>query len=623
DDPTDEPSDDPTDEPSDDPTDEPSDDPTDEPSDDPTDEPSDYPTDEPSDDPTDEPSDDPTDEPSNDPTDEPSDDPTDQPSDDPTDDPTDEPTTEPTSSPTNSPTEAPTDAPTSYPTSEPTEEPTEVPTSEPTENPTTPPSESTTHSPKTHRPKKTTAPPTTAAPTTTATPTTEAPAPTTTTPTTNVPAPPTTSTPTVKPTSTPSPATPTSSPGKLCSTPKVTVSSIDVGTAINYNEDEAALKLIAISAKPSGGSYVAFHGNDGKAHVVSLDASDKVISGSNVAINVHDLADIHADDKGFVVLGTRDAQGGGTLNCGNPANLCGTAPSPAVPCYDMYLIRYENGAEKWATKLTSSSASLPPYSTSGSGPDAYMIWWYAHHGRIAYDGTNWASYFGAAISTSQGGCINIHQGDRMKIVSPTGAIVDSSNSFDWGCSHSGYERVVYDNRSKEFTGICKTDNNNRIKFPTSDTTIYPVNLAASNLGDIVLDQGSNGYWMTVSNGQSQNARVHLMHFNENKATDKDILLGGTKPNERACHLAAIGQGGLLAIWEGSSSGDDLYEGASRQMYIQVRSATDGAQVSDVVPVNGVKGNRYQAFREFPDGTVAYVAPGSSSTQLNVLRVSPC
>ncbi|CAK4189550.1 unnamed protein product, partial [Aphanomyces euteiches] len=258
----------------------------------------------------------------------------------------------------------------------------------------------------------------------------------------------------------------------------------------------------------------------------------------------------------------------------------------------MYLIRFDGGKESWATKLTDSSASLPPYSTSKTGRDVFMIWWYAHHGRIAYDGTNWAAYFGAAISTSEGGCINIHQGDRMQIVSPSGSLVQNANAFDWGCSHSGYERVVYDDRVKQFTGICKTDNNNRIKFPTSDATIYPVDLAASNLGDIVKDTAS-GYWMTVSNGQGNNAKVHLVHFSKSGASDKDIVLGGAMANERACHLASIGKGGLLAVWEGSSSGGDLSEFGSRQMYVQVRSPSDGAKISDVATVAGVKGNRYQ------------------------------
>ncbi|KAG4045511.1 hypothetical protein PC123_g19081, partial [Phytophthora cactorum] len=210
---------------------------------------------------------------------------------------------------------------------------------------------------------------------------------------------------------TPSTSTTTADNSKLCAKPRIQITDVDVGAAIEANEDEAALKLVAIAAIPGGGSRVAFQSGN-NIIVRELDADDKLVTSSPaVKVPLHDFADIHADKNGFVILGTRDAEGGGTLNCGNPSNLCGSAPSPAVPCYDMYMVRYDGTKESWATKLTSSSASLPPYSTGKTGPDVYMIWWYAHHGRIAFDGKNWAAYFGAAISTSEGGCINIHQGD--------------------------------------------------------------------------------------------------------------------------------------------------------------------------------------------------------------------
>ncbi len=44
-----------------------------------------------------------------------------------------------------------------------------------------------------------------------------------------------------------------------------------------------------------------------------------------------------------------------------------------------------------------------------------FTWWYMHEGRLATDGSNYAAYFGAAISVSQNGCVNIHQGDRMQL----------------------------------------------------------------------------------------------------------------------------------------------------------------------------------------------------------------
>ncbi|KAJ1554347.1 hypothetical protein HK096_003987, partial [Nowakowskiella sp. JEL0078] len=411
-----------------------------------------------------------------------------------------------------------------------------------------------------------------------------------------------------------------------CSLPTIKITEFDTSLNVNANEDEVSLNPIAVSGIPSGGSRVAFMGNDNLLHVVTLNSDDTINSS---VPSVHDFGDIYADDAGFVILGTRDAQGGGTLNCGNPANLCGTAPNPAVPCYDMYLIRfdYATKTETWATKLTDSSSSLPPYSTSKTGANVFFIWWYAHHGRISFDGTNYAAYFGAAISVSEGGCINIHQGDRMQVVSPSGKLLAGHNSFDWGCSHSGYERLVYDSRSNKFVMICKTDNNNRIAFAPNIDTIYPVDLWYSNLGNIALDS-SSGYWATVSNlqsGQKTNSDglsdVHLIHFTTG-VSDKDILIASAnKVNSRAPHLANLGSKFLLAGWETSTAVGDLNPtDTNRKMFVQVRDAANGADVSQVISVN-IKGNRYQEFKSFKDGSVAYASTGSQSTKIKILRVS--
>ncbi|RLN56986.1 hypothetical protein BBJ29_005077 [Phytophthora kernoviae] len=393
------------------------------------------------------------------------------------------------------------------------------------------------------------------------------------------------------------------------------------------SEDEVKLQVVAIASLPSGGSRIAFQ-SGGNVIVRELDKNDKLVSSSPaVKVPLVDFGDLHADADGFVLLGTRDAEGGGTLNCGNPSNLCGTAPNPPTPCYDMYLVRYDGSKESWSTKLTSSSSSLPPYSTGKTGADVYMIWWYAHHGRLAYDGSNWAAYFGCAISTSEGGCINIHQGDRMKVVDASGKIATNSDSFDWGCSHSGYERITYDTRKKGYASICKTDNNNRIMPPNNwEATIYPVDLAASNLGDIVQDgdASSKKYWATVSNGVGDNAAVHLIHFAIDAAASEDITLGGTDTNERAPHLAAIGKGGLLAMWEGSATGGDLVEGGDRTIYAQVLDASSGKSISDKVTVDSsVVGNRYQALKSFPDGSVAYLSKGKTDTSVQVVRFFGC
>ncbi|KAG7395179.1 hypothetical protein PHYBOEH_004160 [Phytophthora boehmeriae] len=423
----------------------------------------------------------------------------------------------------------------------------------------------------------------------------------------------------------------TSSSSGFCSTPRVRITEVDVGETVETSEDEATLQVVAIASLPSGGSRIAFQSGD-NVIVRELDSDDKLVSSTTaVEVPLVDFADLHADNDGFVLLGTRDAEGGGTLNCGNPSNLC-SAPSTAVPCYDMYLVRYDGSTETWATKLTSSSSSLPPYSTSATGEEVYMIWWYAHHGRLAYDGSNWAAYFGCALSVSEDSCINIHQGDRMKVVDSSGTVTSDTDSFDWGCSHSGYERITYDNRTDGYAMICKTDSNNRIMPPNDwDTTIYSVDLDAANLGDIVPDSdaSSKKYWATVSNSVSSsdadNARVHLIHFAMNAEASGDTILGGTDANERAPHLASIGDGGLLAMWEGSSTSGDLVEGSSdRTIYAQVLDASSGSAISEKVTVDSsVVGNRYQALKSFPDGSVAYLSKGTTDTSVQVVRFFGC
>eukprot|EP00644_Phytophthora_capsici_P019598 jgi/Phyca11/22018/fgenesh1_pg.PHYCAscaffold_405_\ len=123
---------------------------------------------------------------------------------------------------------------------------------------------------------------------------------------------------------------------------------------------------------------------------------------------------------------------------------------------------------------------------------------------------------------------------------------------------------------------------------------------------------------TVSNGNGDNAKVHLIHFALNAAASDDITLGGTDANERAPHLASIGSGGLLAMWEGSSSGGDLAEGSDRTIYAQVLDASTGKSISEKVTVDkSVVGNRYQALKSYPDGSVAYLSKGASDTSLQV------
>jgi hypothetical protein len=403
---------------------------------------------------------------------------------------------------------------------------------------------------------------------------------------------------------------------------------VDVGAPM-VADSGSGRAPIAISPLSSGGARLAWSGTDGRVHVAQLDASDH-LGGTALSLPAHDFQDLLADEGGGVVLLTREATGGGILGCGQPTNLCGTPPAPPVPCFDTYLVRFDGTAESWARKLTSSSATLPPYSTGPTGPNVFFTWWYDHQGRIVTDGTRYATYFGSAISVSQGGCINIHQGDRAVVVSRAGQVV--GGGFDWGCSHSGYERVAWDGSS--FTYVCKNDaptagKSGKVALAPSISPIVPVDLWYSDLGDVV-PAAAGSYWAALSDrraGQPASAAgladVHLVHFGQGAADRNLILASDPGLNDRGPHLASYGARRMLAAWETSSRAGELVAGdGSRRLFVQTLDRTTGAAEGAPLQV-GVVGNPYQELVAFPDGSVAYAARGSTSARVKILRVLPC
>ena len=167
-------------------------------------------------------------------------------------------------------------------------------------------------------------------------------------------------------------------------------------------------------------------------------------------------------------------------------------------------------------------------------------------------------------------------------------------------------------------------------FAPNMTTIYPVNEVNAELGAVV-KAGGGGYWLVLSNvrpGQSTTAPalddVHLVHTTTGMF-DKDVTLASDSGlNDRAPHLAPFGTNRMLAAWETSTQTDHLQQtDTTRKLYVQALNATSGATQSSPYYVSGVTGSRYQDFRSYPDGSVAYAARGSTGTKVKIVRVLPC
>jgi hypothetical protein len=233
-----------------------------------------------------------------------------------------------------------------------------------------------------------------------------------------------------------------------------------------------------------------------------------------------------------------------------------------------------------------------------------MIWWYQHHGRIASDGQNYAAYFCNAISVSENSCINIHEGDRMQVVDPSGTVLSGHDSFAGGCSHSWNTRIVWDPALGHFVTVCATDNQNRIARSPGYQTIYSSSdIGTLSLGNLVL-ASDGGYWVSVSDVGA----IRLLHFTSTSSTPDRTVMAGSSGFS---HLVPYGEGRMLVAWESGSS-----------MTAEVRSAADGSAIGTSFTI-GVTDHRYQDFKAFSDGSVAYPSRGSGAQAIRIARVLPC
>ncbi|WP_327001665.1 hypothetical protein OHA72_42060 [Dactylosporangium sp. NBC_01737] len=371
--------------------------------------------------------------------------------------------------------------------------------------------------------------------------------------------------------------------------PAVKVTDVTIGARVTgYGREGDTDPLpMAIAARPDGGSWLAWLGTDGKVHLGRLGCDDK-LTGTPTSFTGIDLQDVQADADGGVLLLTRKGScGGGTL--------CGGSSSP---CNTMHMIRFDNaGQQVWERQVTNLSGGRTGYDDG-----ARFIWWYQHHGRLAYDGTNYAAYFGVAITVKNGACVDIHEGDRMQVVGPGGAPVPGHDSFEVGCSHSWTTRIAWDPRVKRFAMVCATDNACRIAQPNPYRTVASGTCDGTLFGgDLVLAQ-TKGYWTAWSQGGT----ARLEHFTTG-ASDTRVTTGAKTAHP---HLVAYGATRMLLAWESGSA-----------MTAQVYDTGAGKTVGGTFTIDA-KDHAYQAFKAYADGSVAYAAAGGTATTIRIARVLP-
>jgi hypothetical protein len=368
----------------------------------------------------------------------------------------------------------------------------------------------------------------------------------------------------------------------------VTVTEVDLGVPVTgYGRESDTDPLpMAIAARPDGGSWLAWLGTDNRVYLGELDCDDRLV-GTPTSFAGIDLQDVHADSNGGGVLLTRQGDCGGGSLCGGSAS----------PCRTMHMIRFDNaGRQVWQRQVTNLDSGRLGYDDG-----ARFIWWYQHHGRLAASGEDYAAYFGVAITVQNGSCVDIHQGDRMQVVGDDGSLVSGHrDGFEVGCSHSWTTRVVWDPRAGEYVMVCATDNECRIARPDPYRTVAAGACDGSLFGGDLVLASDGGYWTAWGQG----GRVRLEHFTDGPS---DVTID-TNARSSHPHLVGYGADRMLLAWESGSA-----------MAAQVYDAGTGTTVGGELTVD-VADHSYQAFKAYPDGSVAYPAAGSDPTSIKIARV---
>jgi hypothetical protein len=392
------------------------------------------------------------------------------------------------------------------------------------------------------------------------------------------------------PSATPKPSTAGGCARPAAAAPVVKVTEVKLGRRVTgYGRETDTEPLpMAIAARPDGGSWLAWLGTDDRVYLGRLGCDDRLVGRPTSFVGIN-LQDVLADRDGGVLLLTRRGTCGGGPLCRGTSS----------PCSTMHMIRFDNdGRQVWERQVTNLNGSRRGYDNG-----ARFIWWYQHHGRLATDGKTYAAYFSVAITVRNGDCVDIHEGDRMQVVGANGALIGGHrDAFEVGCSHSWTPRMVWDPRARRYVTVCATDNACRIARPDPYRTVAAGACDGTLFGgDLVLAR-NRGYWTAWSQG----GRVRLERFT-NGPSEATVT---TDARSSHPHLVSYGSGRMLLAWAAGSS-----------MAAQVFDAGSGRSVGDRFTVN-VRDHNYQAFKAYPDGSVAYPAAGSGATSIRIARVMP-
>lgn len=295
------------------------------------------------------------------------------------------------------------------------------------------------------------------------------------------------------------------------------------------------------------------------------------------------------------------------------AKYCKSAATPSnAACQKMSLVRFDDTGKLLFNTTLTDKANV-------DSEGALFIWWYGHTGRLAWDGTRYATYFRSAGSYARpnvAGEIDIHAGDTLRMVDASGTRL--SGGWQWGCSHSWSIRMA--GNSSGWGAFCHGDaypNSLRLQLltpagATGKTTEWLSGSDATTraLGGVVAD--ATGYWISYLETTGGTLRLHLARFSNSGTMSSDqVVSGATGIDASYPFRAYLGKLGSQLLLGWKSAGKLVLQAADSN------GALLGSPVTSAAPISN-----FDEFISLANGDLVFANAPSSGT-VSVTRVRAC
>ena len=435
---------------------------------------------------------------------------------------------------------------------------------------------------------------------------------------------------------------------------RLKISTIEVETDIawrKYGYDGFPMdERVALAVQPNGQAQIAWievnrtKASDGSqqpprgVHVTPLDSNlarraDDVIMPTGL-----EVSGLVAHDDGFALL-ARDQNPGAVIDLGDGATVA-------------FLLRYQNGQEKWKFPLTGSE--------SGDAAETFTVYSPFLDGQLVWNGTNYGAYF-----VVEGGLGDPQEGfwrDALVFRDVFGKLA-SIWTVTHGCDNNGGIRLIVDpgksnlvsstwSSFPEMTGLCVQQVRPAVRFTAldarrlvSDQEVGVSGYSGARLGSLLkIADGYFVFWLSLgatNDHQGHDIRMARLDTNFNIVSGPTWLARTPGVEEWNLHVVPYGPDHFLMVYgeiaiTGSPPSDyAIYLGDFKGTHLSLLDAS-GAVISDEVvqgapttandePVVLPGGDIAWAFvNPSPDYTQTIIGPsGPGQTALHIARVRFC